>query len=62
MAARFQRGHIFEAHNAFHVRYYDSEIIDGQPRRVQRSERLCSKTISTSARLARRFSKRPLMS
>lgn len=43
MAARFQRGHIFEAHNAFHVRYYDTEIIDGTSRRVQRSERLCSK-------------------
>jgi integrase len=43
MGARFQRGHIFEAHKAFHVRYYDSEIIDGTVRRVQRSERLCSK-------------------
>jgi len=40
---RYQRGHVFERHGAFHIRYYDSEIIDGQPRRVQRSERLCSK-------------------
>jgi integrase len=40
---RYQRGHIFEQHGAFHVRYYTTEIADGQPKRVQRSERLCSK-------------------
>src|ERR1035437_212613 len=40
---RYQRGHVFEQHRAFHVRYYTTEVIDGQPKRVQRSERLCSK-------------------
>jgi hypothetical protein len=27
----------------FHVRYYTTEIVDGQPKRVQRSDRLCTK-------------------
>jgi hypothetical protein len=36
---RYQRGHVFE----FYVRYYTTEIVDGQPKRVQRSERLCAK-------------------
>ena len=40
---RYQRGHVFEQHSAFHVRYYTTEVIDGQPKRLQRSERLCSK-------------------
>jgi len=40
---RYQHGHIFEQHGAFHVRYYTTEIVDGQPKRVQRSERLHSK-------------------
>jgi integrase len=41
--ARHQRGYIYEASGAFHVRYYLTEIIDGQPKRVQRSHRLCTK-------------------
>jgi integrase len=41
--ARYQSGHVFEAHGAFHVRYYASEIVDGKPGRVQRSKRLCTK-------------------
>jgi integrase len=40
---RFQQGHIYEAFNAFHVRYYQTEIIDGEPKRVQRSRKLCDK-------------------
>jgi integrase len=40
---RFQTGYIYEAFNAFHVRYYVTEIIDGHPKRVQKSHRLCSK-------------------
>lgn len=40
---RFQKGHVFESHGGFHVRYYVTEIVDGQPKRVQRSERLCTK-------------------
>src|SRR5579864_7507431 len=40
---RYQRGHVFEQHSAFHVRYYTTELNDGEPKRVQRSERLCSK-------------------
>jgi integrase len=40
---RYQDGHIYEAFNAFHVRFYQSEIIDGQLKRVQRSRKLCAK-------------------
>jgi hypothetical protein len=40
---RYQNGHIFEQHHAFHVRYYVTEIVDGKPTRLQRSERLCTK-------------------
>jgi len=41
---RHQTGHIFEsASGAFHVRYYATEIVDGQPRRVQRSHLLAHK-------------------
>lgn len=40
---RFQTGYIYEAFGAFHVRFYDSEIIDGKPTRVQKSHRLVSK-------------------
>src|SRR5207244_2726979 len=41
---RHQAGHIFEsASGAFHVRYYATEILDGQARRVQRSHLLCHK-------------------
>lgn len=45
--SRHQRGYIYEAFNAFHVRYYATEIVDGQPVRVQRSHRLCTKDRST---------------
>jgi integrase len=41
--ARHQRGYIYEAFNAFHVRYYATEIVDGKPVRKQRSQRLCEK-------------------
>src|SRR3989442_13537565 len=41
---RHQSGHIFEsASSAFYVRYYTTEIVDGQARRVQRSQLLCHK-------------------
>jgi len=41
---RHQTGYIFESKSgAFHVRYYITEIVDGQPRRVQRSHLLCRK-------------------
>lgn len=40
---RFQTGYIYEAFNAFHVRFYVTEIVDAKPTRVQRSKRLCSK-------------------
>jgi integrase len=45
--ARHQRGHIFEASNAFHVRYYFTEIVKGKPAKKQRSHRLCTKDRST---------------
>jgi hypothetical protein len=28
-------GHVFEQHDAFHVRYYTPEIVDGQPKDMQ---------------------------
>ena len=41
---RHQTGYIFEsASGAFHVRYYTTEIVDGQPKRVQKSHLLCRK-------------------
>ena len=44
---RHQAGYVYEAFNAFHVRYYTTEIVDGQPKRVQRSKRLCTKDRNT---------------
>lgn len=41
--ARFQRGYVYEASNAFHVRYWITEFRDGKAVRVQKSERLCAK-------------------
>jgi integrase len=41
---RHQTGYIFEsASGAFHIRYYTTEIVDGQPQRVQKSHLLCRK-------------------
>jgi integrase len=41
---RHQTGHIFEsASGAFHVRFYQNEIVDGQSKRVQKSHLLCHK-------------------
>jgi integrase len=40
---RFQQGYIYEAFNAFHVRYYDTQIIDGKATRVQKSHKLVEK-------------------
>jgi integrase len=44
---RHQRGQIFERHGAFHVRYYTTEIVDGQVTRKRVSHRLCSKDRNT---------------
>jgi len=41
--SRYQSGYIYEASGAFFVRYYVTEIVDGTPRRVQSSNRLCEK-------------------
>ena len=40
---RFQNGYIFSTSTTFFLRYYQTEIVDGQPTRVQRSTRLCAK-------------------
>jgi integrase len=40
---RYQQGYIFESSGSFFVRYYISEVVSGQPKRVQRSHRLCNK-------------------
>ena len=45
--ARHQRGYIYEAFGAFHVRYYVTEIVEGKPEKKQRSHRLCTKDRST---------------
>jgi integrase len=44
---RHQSGYVYEASNAFHVRYYVTEIVNGESKRVQRSHRLCSKDRNT---------------
>lgn len=41
---RIQRGYIYVASGSFYVRFWTSEIVDGEPQRVQRSEKLCEKT------------------
>jgi len=45
--ARHQRGYIYEASGAFHVRYYVTEIVEGQPGKKQRSHKLCDKNRNT---------------
>ena len=44
---RHQSGYVYEASNAFHVRYYTTEIVDGKSKRVQRSKWLCTKDRNT---------------
>ena len=53
---RYQRGYIYEAFGAFHVRYRVEEIVEGKLARVQRSHRLCDKTkgLSTSSKAVQR--------
>jgi hypothetical protein len=51
--SRIQSGYIYEASGAFFVRYYVTEIVDGEQKRVQRSERLCSKGAKFYARNAK---------
>lgn len=36
--SRYQRGHIYEAFGAFHVRFYQTEVRDGQLSRVQSAQ------------------------
>lgn len=38
---RVQAGYVYEASGTLYVRYWTSEIVEGKPRRVQCSERLC---------------------
>jgi integrase len=45
--ARHQRGYIYEASGAFHVRYYVTEIVEGKPLKKQRSHLLCRKDRNT---------------
>jgi len=45
--ARHQRGYIYEASGAFHVRYYVTEIVEGERVKKQRSHRLCDKNRNT---------------
>ena len=51
--SRIQSGYIYEASDAFFVRYYVTEIVDGAQKRVQRSERLCSKDAKYYAKNAK---------
>src|ERR1035441_10610225 len=50
---RIQQGYIYESSGAFFVRYYITEIVDGNPVRVQRSHRLCEKSEKYYARNAK---------
>src|SRR5215472_19011018 len=45
--ARHQRGYVYEASRAFHVRYYVTEIVEGKAVKKQRSHRLCTKDRQT---------------
>jgi hypothetical protein len=56
---RYQRGHFFEQHRAFHVRYYTTEVIDGQPKRVQRFSRFIESSTRHSTALHCRCIERP---
>ncbi|HXZ32195.1 MAG TPA: site-specific integrase [Terriglobales bacterium] len=38
---RIQTGYVYEASGALYIRYWTTEIVDGKPQRVQRSEYLC---------------------
>jgi integrase len=46
---RYQRGYVYEASGAFHVRYRHETIVDGKVVRVQKSQRLCGKDREHSA-------------
>jgi hypothetical protein len=48
-----QRGYVYQASGWFFVRYNVTEIIDGQPKRVQRSHRLCVRGASITPALAK---------
>jgi hypothetical protein len=52
---RHQRGYAYEPSNAFPVRHYTTEIVNGVPERKQKSHRLCSKDRATGhgSRLAK---------
>ncbi|MBZ5679186.1 MAG: site-specific integrase [Acidobacteriia bacterium] len=54
---RYQRGYIYEAFGAFHVRYRLEEIVDGKLVRKQHSKRLCTKRkgLTTSSKPVRRL-------
>jgi len=43
---RLQKGRIFERSGAFYVQYRVSEIVNGKPKRVQRSHRALNKDVS----------------
>jgi hypothetical protein len=50
---KIQRGYVYEASGSFYVRYWATEIVNGQQRRVQRSEKLCEKNNKYYARNAK---------
>jgi len=55
---RYQRGYIYEAFGAFHVRYRVEEIVEGKLIRKQHSHRLCTKDKAhptTSSKSVRRI-------
>lgn len=50
---KIQRGYVYEASGSFYVRYWATEIVNGQPQRVQHSEKLCEKNHKYYARNAK---------
>jgi hypothetical protein len=56
---RFQRGYLFTAHSAWHVRYVVTAFVDGQTKRVQKSTRICSNS-GVSKRQARTLAQQVL--
>jgi hypothetical protein len=39
---RWQEGYLYQANSSWHVRYCQTTIVDGKPKRVQKSKRLCA--------------------
>jgi integrase len=46
MSQRWQQGYLYRANSSWHIRFCVTAIVDGQPKRVQKSKRLCDGDLS----------------